>query len=225
VIQDVNHKKFSNGGVIVVEDDHDVIHFNNSSDFTLSTSLNDLDFATLNIDGQSTDVKAPPDIIDVDEDDDFIDDEDVFPHDLADFDDEVLANDDDDVVISTTVARGHGGDGGGDDPSRPPPHSIRIGFRGVGGRKATREAGRLGTSGETRNLGLKKITDEWGPLKIRFEWNDKGTMLHLDENFVQWSNLIGEIAREYLMYYPSWNQIKEEKKAGVLGWLMKYYDI
>ncbi|GJV08084.1 hypothetical protein Tco_1345740 [Tanacetum coccineum] len=62
------------------QDDHDVIHFDNSSDLALSTSLNDLDFATLNIDGQSIDVDAPPDIIDVDEDDDFIDDEEIVPH-------------------------------------------------------------------------------------------------------------------------------------------------
>ncbi|GJU50630.1 hypothetical protein Tco_1220185 [Tanacetum coccineum] len=82
----VNHKKFSNGGVVVVKDDHDVIHDNNSSNLALSTSLNDLDFATLNIDGQSTDVEAPPYITDVDEDDDFIDDEDDVPRDLADSD-------------------------------------------------------------------------------------------------------------------------------------------
>ncbi|GKE05704.1 hypothetical protein Tco_1397722 [Tanacetum coccineum] len=66
--QDVNHKKFLTGGVIVVEDDDDVIHFHNSSNLALSTSLDDLDFATLNIEGQSMDVDAPPDIIDVDED-------------------------------------------------------------------------------------------------------------------------------------------------------------
>ncbi|GKG13522.1 hypothetical protein Tco_0350482, partial [Tanacetum coccineum] len=55
-------------GVNVVEDDPDVIHVDNSSDLALSTSLNDLD-----IDGQSIDVDAPPDIIDVvDEDDDII---------------------------------------------------------------------------------------------------------------------------------------------------------
>ncbi|GJZ53131.1 reverse transcriptase domain-containing protein [Tanacetum coccineum] len=59
VVQDVNHKKFLKGGVIV----------------------------------------APPDIIDVDDDDDFIDDEDDVPHDLADFDDEVLANDDDMIMM------------------------------------------------------------------------------------------------------------------------------
>ncbi|GJU49399.1 zinc finger, PHD-type containing protein [Tanacetum coccineum] len=45
--------------------------------------LNDLDNATLHIDGQSTVVDAPPDIIDVpDEDDDIIGDEDALPHDL-----------------------------------------------------------------------------------------------------------------------------------------------
>ncbi|GJY13952.1 reverse transcriptase domain-containing protein [Tanacetum coccineum] len=98
VVQDVNHKKFSNRGVIVVEDDHDVIHDNNSSDLALSATLNDLDFATLNIYGQSADVEEPPDIIDVDEDNDFNDDEDGVPHDLVDFNDEVLANNDDDDV-------------------------------------------------------------------------------------------------------------------------------
>ncbi|GJV38621.1 EF-hand domain pair containing protein [Tanacetum coccineum] len=105
------------------EDDHDVIHFNNSLDLALSTSLNDLDFATLNIDGQSMDVDTPPDIIDVDEDDDFIDDEDVLPHDLADSNDEDLANDDDDVaVMSADVAQGYDGDNGCD--NRPPPRQI-----------------------------------------------------------------------------------------------------
>ncbi|GJU43440.1 hypothetical protein Tco_1200706 [Tanacetum coccineum] len=99
VVEHVNHKKFSNGGVIVVEDDPDIIHFDNSSDLPLSTSLNDLDNATLHIDGQSTEVDAPPDIIDVpDEDDDIIDDEDALPHDLADSDDEDLINVDDDGV-------------------------------------------------------------------------------------------------------------------------------
>nr|GEV51013.1 hypothetical protein [Tanacetum cinerariifolium] len=175
VIQYVNHNKFSNGGVIVVEDDHDLIHFNNSSNLALSTSLNDLDFATLNIDGQSMDVEAPPDIIDIYEDVDFIDDEDGVPHDLSDSDDEVLTNDDDDDVVVVLVARGHDGDGGGDDPSRPPPRPIRT-----------------------------------------------GTMLHLGENFAQWSNLIGEIVREYPMYYPFWNKIAEEKRRGF--WMAHDWD-
>ncbi|GJS87100.1 hypothetical protein Tco_0769736 [Tanacetum coccineum] len=99
-------------------------------------SWNDLDFATLNIDGQSTDVEAPPNIIDVNEDNDFIDDEDDVPHDLAHSDDEVVANDDEDDVaviysseeeMSAAVARGYGG---GDDPSRPLPRPIHTGCRG-----------------------------------------------------------------------------------------------
>ncbi|GKC76107.1 hypothetical protein Tco_1126881 [Tanacetum coccineum] len=94
-----------------LQDDHDVIHFDNSSNLAFSTSLNDLDFATLNIDGQSMDVDTSPDIIDVDEDNDFIDDEDVLPHDL----------------MSADVARGHCGDGGGDD--HPPPSQIFTGCR------------------------------------------------------------------------------------------------
>ncbi|GJY63739.1 putative zinc finger, CCHC-type, LTR copia-type gag-polypeptide, partial [Tanacetum coccineum] len=78
-------------------------------------SLNDLDFATLHIDGQSTDVDAPPDIIDVDKDDDITNDKDALPRDLEDSDDEDLVNvvvDDDDVAMSADIARGHGGDGG-----------------------------------------------------------------------------------------------------------------
>nr|GEV94512.1 hypothetical protein [Tanacetum cinerariifolium] len=127
---------FHTGGCIYLkEDDHDVIHFNNSSDLTLSTSLNDLDFVTLNIDGQLMNVKAPPDIIHVDKDDDFINDEDGAPHDFVDSDGEVLTNDDDDM--STLVARVHGDDDGGDDPSGPSPCLIRI---GVGGQKPNRGA-------------------------------------------------------------------------------------
>nr|GEV76176.1 zinc finger, CCHC-type [Tanacetum cinerariifolium] len=126
VIEHMSHKKFLNWGVIVVEDDPDVIHVDNSSDLALSTSLNDLEIAALDIDGQSIDVDAPPYIIDViDEDDDIIDEEDPIPHDLADSDDEDLVNldIDDGVNMSADVARGHGGDGGGDD--RPPPYQER----------------------------------------------------------------------------------------------------
>nr|GEV19497.1 F-box domain, leucine-rich repeat domain, L domain-like protein [Tanacetum cinerariifolium] len=114
VVEHVNHKKFSDGGVIVVEDDPDIIHFDNSSDLPLSTSLNDLHNATLHIDVQSTEVDVPPDIIDVvDEDDDIIDDEDALPYNLADSDDEDLINVDDDGVdkILTDVARSYDGKG------------------------------------------------------------------------------------------------------------------
>ncbi|GJU57199.1 hypothetical protein Tco_1234965 [Tanacetum coccineum] len=120
-----------NGGVIVVEDDPDVIHVDNSSDLALSTSLNDLEITALYIDGQSIDVDAPPDIIDVvDEDDDIIDEEDPIPHDLADSDDEDLVNldIDDGANMSADVAWGHGGDGGGDD--HPPPYHVPTGCGG-----------------------------------------------------------------------------------------------
>ncbi|GJW07354.1 hypothetical protein Tco_1569777 [Tanacetum coccineum] len=69
----------------------------------LHWNLNDVDLLTLNIDGQSTKVDAPRDIIPIDEDDDFIDVEDDVPHDLADSDDEVLGNADDDDEPATIV--------------------------------------------------------------------------------------------------------------------------
>ncbi|GJY54339.1 hypothetical protein Tco_0446003 [Tanacetum coccineum] len=146
----------------MVEDDHDVVHFDNSSDLTLSTSLNDLDFATLHIDGQSMDVDAPPDIIDVNEDDNIIDNEDAIPYDLADSDNEDLVNvdDDDDVAMSADVARGHDGDGGGDD--RLPSRQIPTGCRGKGTQKLNlggRKAGKLNTRKETWNLRLRRIMD------------------------------------------------------------------
>ncbi|GKC66237.1 hypothetical protein Tco_1098835 [Tanacetum coccineum] len=174
VVEHVSHKKFLNGGVIVVEDDPDVIHVDNSSDLALSTSLNDLEIAALHIDGQSIDVDAPPDIIDVvDEDDDIIDEEDPIPHDLADSDDEDLVNldiDDGVNVMSAHVARGHDGNGGDDD--RPPPYQVPtdcggcLGNRGKGTRKPNlggRRAGRPHTRQDTQNLGLKAITDKSGP--------------------------------------------------------------
>ncbi|GJY46688.1 hypothetical protein Tco_0435751 [Tanacetum coccineum] len=73
-------------------------------------------------------------------------------------------------VMSADVARGHGGDGGGDD--RPPPYQVPtgcggcLGNRGKGTRKPNlggRRAGRPHTRQETRNLGLKAITDKSGP--------------------------------------------------------------
>ncbi|GKE83179.1 hypothetical protein Tco_1553179, partial [Tanacetum coccineum] len=70
----------------------------------LSTGLNDLDFATLHIDGQSMDVDAPLNIIDVDEDDDIIDDEDALPHDLVNSDDEDLINVDDDDAVDVVYS-------------------------------------------------------------------------------------------------------------------------
>ncbi|GJY59706.1 hypothetical protein Tco_0459598 [Tanacetum coccineum] len=124
--------------------------------------------------------------------------------------DEDLVNveDDDGVeVMSADVARGHDGDGGGDD--RPPSHHIPTGCggcfanRGKGTRKANlggRKAGRLHTRQETRNLGLKKITDDKGPVPIRFEWDDKKTMMPLGGHASHWSNYLGELIREMPLY-------------------------
>ncbi|GJY26332.1 hypothetical protein Tco_0401058 [Tanacetum coccineum] len=149
------------------QDDPDIIHVDNSSALAFTTSLNELEIEALHIDGQSIDVDVPPDIIDVNEDDDIIDDEDVLPHELVDSDDEDLVNVDDDdgvaVVYSTNVARGHGGDGGGD--NRPPPHELAGTCRGKGTRKPNlggKKASRMHTRKETRNLRLRKITDELG---------------------------------------------------------------
>nr|GEU68617.1 hypothetical protein [Tanacetum cinerariifolium] len=175
--------------ILLNEDDHDIIHVDNSSDLTLTTSLNDLEIMALHIDGQSIDVDAPPDIIDVDEDDDMIDDEDVLPYDLADSNDEDLINVDDDNGVAMMY-----GDDGGDD--HPPLHQLAGGYRGKGTRKPNlggKKAGRMHTRKETRNLGLRKIIDELGPQPIRFEWKDKGTMFPLDDHSSHWANLLREI--------------------------------
>ncbi|GJT57079.1 hypothetical protein Tco_0992133 [Tanacetum coccineum] len=181
-------------------------------------------------DGQSIDVDAPPDIIDVDEDDDIIDDEDVLPHDLADSYDEDLVNvdDDDGVAMSADVARGHSGDGGGDD--RPPPHQIAGGCRdsGKGTRKPNlggRKADMMHTRKETRNLKLRKITDELGPKPIWFDWKDNGTMMPLDDHSSHWANLLGEIVREFPIHFCSWRNISAERKVGVLEKIRTQFDL
>ncbi|GJR29956.1 retrotransposon protein, putative, ty3-gypsy subclass [Tanacetum coccineum] len=184
VVEHVNHKKFSDGGVIVVEEDPDVIHFDNSSDLPLSTN------------------------------DDIIDDEDALPYDLADSDDEDLVNVDDDDgvnVMSANVARGHGGDGGGKGTWKP----------NLGGRKA----GRLHTRQETRNLGLKKITDDKGPVPIRFEWDDKKTLMPLGDHASHWSNYLGELIREIPLYYPSWQKVLAKRKAAILTKIRTQFDL
>nr|GEV45420.1 hypothetical protein [Tanacetum cinerariifolium] len=222
VVKHVSHKKFLNGGVIVVEDDPDVIHVKNSSDLSLSTSLNDLEIAALHIDGQTIDVDAPPDIIDVvDEDDDIIDEEDLIPHDLADSNDEDLVNldIDDGVNMSADVARGRDDNGGGDD--RSPPYQIPTscgGFLGTGTRKPIlggRRAGKMHTRQETRNLRLKAITNKNSPVPIQFEFGDRETLMPLGDHATHWANYPEELVRELPLHYPSWRQMSLERKAGL----------
>nr|GEV25152.1 hypothetical protein [Tanacetum cinerariifolium] len=113
--------------------------------------------------GQSMDVDAPPDIINVEKDNDIIDDEDALPHDLADSNDENLINVDDDNDVAV-VASGHGGNGSGDDYL--PPHHTGSDYRGKGTQKPNlrgRKDGRLNIYKESRNLGLRKIMDQLGP--------------------------------------------------------------
>ncbi|GKD48603.1 hypothetical protein Tco_1277579, partial [Tanacetum coccineum] len=97
-----------------------------------------------------------------------------------------------------------------------------------GTRKPSREgrkAGRLDTRGPTRNLGLKSITDKSGPVKIRFEFSDRGTLMPLGDHAAHWSNLLEEIVREFPMHYPAWRKIKPERKAGVMGLIRAQFDL
>nr|GEW28186.1 hypothetical protein [Tanacetum cinerariifolium] len=148
---------------------------------------------TQNSDGQSIDVDVPPYIIDVvDEDVDIINEEDPIPHDLTNSNDKDLINLDinDGVNMSADVARGHDGDGDGDD--RPPPYHVPTGCKGprkpnLGGKKA----GRLHTRQETRNLGLKAITDKNGSIPIRFEVDERETLMPLGDHAAHWVNYLG----------------------------------
>ncbi|GKB90542.1 hypothetical protein Tco_0962814 [Tanacetum coccineum] len=224
---DCNREAFKDDQYIL--DDPDIIHFDNSSDLPLSTSLNDLDNATLHIDGQSTMVDAPPDIIDVpDEDNDIIDDEDVIPHDLEDSDVEDLINVDDDGMSSADVARSHGGDGGGED--RPPPPHVPIGCGGCfinrGKRKPNlggRAASRLHTR-DTQNLSLKEITGKKGPVPIQFEVRDKQTLMPLG-HAAHWSSYIGEIIRGVPLYYPSWLKVPKERMVTLITDIGTQFDL
>ncbi|GJZ73480.1 retrotransposon protein, putative, ty3-gypsy subclass [Tanacetum coccineum] len=116
--------------------------------------------------------------------------------------------------MSADVARGHGDDGGGDD---------RKGTRkaNLGGRKA----GRLHTRQETRNLGLKKITDDKGPVPIWLEWDDKKTMMPLGGHASHWSNYLGELIREMPLYYPSWQKVPAERKAAIVTKIGTQFDL
>ncbi|GJY38758.1 hypothetical protein Tco_0425122 [Tanacetum coccineum] len=169
----------------------------------LRTNLNDLDNATLHIDGQSTVVDAPPDIIDVpDEDDDIIDDEDALPHDLADSDVEDLINVDDDGAEKVYSSKG----------KRKP----NLGGRG---------AGRLNTRDKTRNLSLKDIAEAKGPVSINFDVGDKQTLNPLGPHAAHWSNYIGEVVRSVPLYYPSWEKVPKERKAAIISNIGTLFDL
>nr|GEZ52732.1 S-adenosyl-L-methionine-dependent methyltransferases superfamily protein [Tanacetum cinerariifolium] len=154
-------------------------------------------------------VDAPPDIIDVDEDDDIINEEDHIPHDLANSDDDedlVNLDIDDDVVWC------YDGDGGGDDRKGTQKPNL-------GGRRA----GRKHTHQETRNLELKAITDKNGPVPIRFKFGDRETMLPLCDHAAHWANYLKELTQFDLrthMEFDRWLKIY----AGIQQHLQKIYN-
>ncbi|GJS85188.1 F-box domain containing protein [Tanacetum coccineum] len=199
---------------------------------------NDLDNVTfyidLHIDGESTEVDAPPDIIDVPgEDDDISDDEDPLPHDLADSDVEDLINDDDGVEKMADVARAHGGDGGGEDPSRPPPPSFGCAGcfvnRGKGKRKPNLggvKAGRK-TRERTRNQQLKDAVaaNKGRPIEIGFEDRADNTVVPTGPYSTQWGNYFGEMIRGIPLYYPSWQKVPAGDKARLMATLGTTYNL
>nr|GEU37548.1 hypothetical protein [Tanacetum cinerariifolium] len=132
-----------------------------------------------------------------------INEEDALPHDLAYYHDEDLANDvDDDDDMSVDVARGYGDDGGGDD--RPLSRQILTGCQGknfwiIGNpktqqrRQESRQAEYLRGNYKPR---VKEDYESMGPWKIRFEFNDKGTLMPLGDHVSQESKLLEEIVRK-----------------------------
>ncbi|GJV05246.1 F-box domain containing protein [Tanacetum coccineum] len=196
---------------IDLTDDPDIIHFDNSSDLPLSTSLNDLDNATLHIDGQSTEVDAR----NSDDEDNHI-------------------NDDDDGVdkMSADVARSHGGDGGGED--RPPPHHVPSGCMGcfanqnepdiihLGGVKTGRK-----TRERTRNQVLKDAVaaNKGRPIEIGFEDRADNKVVPTGPYSTQWGNYFGEMIRSIPLYYHSWQKVPAGDKARLMATLGSTYNL
>ncbi|GJV49898.1 hypothetical protein Tco_1440110 [Tanacetum coccineum] len=86
-------------------------------------------------------------------------------------------------------------------------------------------AGSIHTRQETRNLGLKKITDDKGPVPILFELDDKKTMMPLGGHASHWSNYLGELIREMPLYYPSWQKVPAERKAAIVTKIGTQFDL
>lgn len=97
VVEDVNHTKSWNREVIVVEDNEDVIHDSSSSDVALSADLDDLDFADMSMNDESTEVDAPLDDDDNDDDPNSIYDEDDVAIDIGDDEEDDDVDSDDEV--------------------------------------------------------------------------------------------------------------------------------
>ncbi|GKB25692.1 hypothetical protein Tco_0865093 [Tanacetum coccineum] len=74
---------------------------------------------------------------------------------------------------------------------------------------------RLHTRQETRNPGLKAITDKSGPVPIRFEVNDRETLMPLGDHALIALLTWGASLAEFPCDYPSWSAKCARAKAGV----------
>ncbi|GJZ15753.1 RNA-directed DNA polymerase, eukaryota [Tanacetum coccineum] len=100
--------------------------------------------------------------------------------------------------------------------------------RGKGTQKPNlggRRAGRLHTLQETRNLGLKAITDKNGPVPIGFKFGDRETLMPLGEHAAHLANYLGELIRKLPLHYPSWRQMPPGQKARVVAKIRTQFDL
>nr|GFC47528.1 hypothetical protein [Tanacetum cinerariifolium] len=122
--------------------------------------------------------------------DDFINDEEDIPHDLAYSEDEVLANSDDEdeaATMSVAVVRDCGGDGACDLP-RPPSRQTGLGCRAT--RRGGKDGGRKRVRKETRNIDLKRAVKRYdgirstlnGRIKNNASYRIKRGVMESDEN-------------------------------------------
>nr|GEW42049.1 hypothetical protein [Tanacetum cinerariifolium] len=158
-------------------------------------------------DGQSMEVDAPLDIIDVvDEDDDIIDDEDALPHDLA-----ILMMKTSSILMMMVLTK-----------FILVKKKIDLELCRTVPRRA---AGRLNTRDKTQNLSLKEITDTKGPVPIRFEVRDKQTLMPLGEHAAHWSSYIREVIRGVPLYHPSWLKVPKERKTTLIADIRTQFDL
>ncbi|GJS65204.1 hypothetical protein Tco_0679768 [Tanacetum coccineum] len=115
------------------------------------------------------------------------------------------------LSVMCTGSRRGGGDGGG-------VFALPT-LSGKGTRKPNlggRRAGRLHTRQETRNLGLKAITDKNGPVPIRFEvLTNEDHMLSGDHEAPHWATTSESFVRELPLHFHSWRPKVAERKAWV----------
>ncbi|GJX12164.1 hypothetical protein Tco_0202023 [Tanacetum coccineum] len=105
---------------------------------------------------------------------------------------------------------------------------ARLRQRGKGTQKPNlggRRAGRMHIRQETRNLGLKAITNKNGPVPIRFEFGDRESSLPFGDHAAHWANYLGQLVRELPLNYPSWRQMPTERKARVVAKIETQFDL